>query len=195
MTDLIAVDVAILPPPAVDARARALNAALPAAESKGLRLDDARLPHITLTQLFVRTSELPTMLDLIDEAIRGVAPLSLRIPAASVNGNTVWMTVDPARGLTDLHERLMHALRGVERQGGTPAAFVDGDARVGDVNWVTDYRVKASFAAFTPHITIGHAAAAPRLEPIAFEATTLAACHLGRFCTCRRVLRQWTLTS
>jgi hypothetical protein len=87
----------------------------------------------------------------------------------------------------------MHGLHGVERPGGTPAAFVDGEARLGDVLWVTTYRVKASFGAFTPHITLGHAAAPPAIEPIVFDASTLAACHLGRFCTCRRILRQWTL--
>jgi hypothetical protein len=83
----------------------------------------------------------------------------------------------------------------VERPGGTPAAFVDGDARVRDLLWVSSYRLKSSFGAFTPHITLGHGAQPPHIEPFEFEATTVAACQLGRFCSCQRVLRSWSLTA
>jgi hypothetical protein len=48
-----AIDIAILPPADVSARAIALSAALPADESQGLLLGVDRLPHITLTQQFV----------------------------------------------------------------------------------------------------------------------------------------------
>jgi 2'-5' RNA ligase len=194
MPDLIAVDVALLLPPDVARLAIELNASLPAAESKGLCLDDNHLPHITLTQLFVDANELPLVAEQIDGVIRTAGPLSLRIGGAALNNATVWLPIDPAAALRDLHERLMRALHGVERQGGTAAAFVDGDARVNDVNWVTMYRLKASFGAFAPHVTLGHASTAPPVEPFEFDAATVAACHLGRFCTCRRILRQWTLT-
>ena len=103
------------------------------------------------------------------------------------------MTVTRTPELLDLHERLMAALRGLERPGGTPDAFFEGDARVRDVLWVAGFRLQASFGAFTPHITLGHGDQAPAIEPLAFEATTVAACHLGRFCTCRSVLREWKL--
>ena len=46
---------------------------------------------------------------------------------------------------------------------------------------------------FRPHITLRHASHPPTIEPFDFTATTVAACHLGRFCSCRRVLRSWTL--
>ena len=87
----------------------------------------------------------------------------------------------------------MEALRGVERQGGGPHAFYDGDGRVRDVLWVASFRLKASSRSFAPHITLGHGAEIPAIEPFAFDATTVAACHLGRFCACRKVLRAWNL--
>ncbi len=87
----------------------------------------------------------------------------------------------------------MDTLVAFERTGGTEAAFVEGDARPGDVAWVAGFRRTSSDAAFTPHITLGHAATLPNVEPVTFDATTIAACHLGKFCTCRRVLRQWEL--
>jgi hypothetical protein len=103
------------------------------------------------------------------------------------------MVIEPAPELVKLHERLMESLRGVERQNAGPAAFADEAGRVSDVLWVTGYRLKSSFGAYRPHITLGHGDQAPAIEPFVFEAATVAACHLGRFCTCRHVLRRWTL--
>jgi hypothetical protein len=61
------------------------------------------------------------------------------------------------------------------------------------VEWVAGFRRNSSYEAFTPHITLGHSTKLPFVEPVSFDATTIAACHLGRFCTCRRILRQWKL--
>ena len=95
--------------------------------------------------------------------------------------------------IVSLHERLMDTLRGLERPGGMASAFFEGDARVGDIAWVTGYRLKSSLSAFNPHVTLGHGAEPPHIDPFEFDATTVAACHLGRFCSCRSVLRSWTL--
>ena len=194
MPKLTAIDVAILPPADVSQRAIALSASLPASEGQGLRLDATHLPHVTLMQLFVRAEEIDVAMQQIDDVVREHGPLRLRVSGGGHSRHTVWLTVDRTPALDALHERLMEALRGVERQGGTSAAFAGGDARPGDVIWVTTYRAKASFGSFTPHITLGHAKQPPRVEPFEFDATTVAACQLGRFCTCRRVLREWTLS-
>ena len=103
------------------------------------------------------------------------------------------MAVEPTPALSRIHRRLMDLLHDFERAEGTQAAFVDGDARPGDVEWVAGFRRNASYEAFTPHITLGYSAALPSVEPMSFDAATIAACHLGRFCTCRRILQQWQL--
>ena len=193
MTSLVALDVAILPPSDVARRAIALSAALPREEPDGPRLDADHLPHVTLAQLFVREEELDTAFGRMDEVLQAQPPLRLRIAGAGQSSHTIWMTIERTPELVALHERIMDALRGVEREAGGPAAFVDGDARVRDVLWVAGYRLKSSLEQFAPHITLGHAEQPPALEPFAFDASTVAACHLGRFCTCRRVLRRWTL--
>ncbi len=194
MPDLLALDVAILPPADVRDRALRLSAALPVAASKGLRLDDDHLPHLTLTQQFVRTDVLPRTFERLDAVLRAQPVLTLQVRGAGKTpGNTVWMAIERTKALASLHERLMDALKEFEQIGGGPAAFADGDARAADVAWVAGYRLKSSVLSYTPHMTLGHTSAPPRIEPFAFEATTVAACHLGRFCTCRRVLRQWEL--
>lgn len=191
----LAVDIAMLLPPDVQARALALSAALPREEFQGLRLDEQHLPHITLMQLFVRTAEIEQAAARVDEVVRGHARMTLQVTGGGRGTHAVWMAVARAPALVSLHEQLMDTLRGLERPDGGPSAFADPDARLRDVLWVSGYRLSSSFHHFTPHITLGHAAAAPTLEPFAFEADTVAMCHLGRFCTCRRVLRRWTLSA
>lgn len=193
MVRLLALDVAILPPPDVAAQAIALSAALPAAQSQGLRLGGDRLPHITLTQQFVAADDADAALAAVDGVLRGRTPLTLRIAGGGKGSSSVWMSVERSPELDALHVQLMAALEPFERSSGTAAAFVDGNARPGDVKWVSGFRRSASFGAFTPHITLGHAPRPPKIAPFDFSATTIAACQLGRFCTCRRVIRRWDL--
>ena len=199
MSALLALDVALLLPPDARERAIRLSSSLsppspPAsARQAHFRLDDDHHPHITLTQQFVRAEELDAALERIDETVRGQRPLAIRVTGGGKGHSSVSMAVERSEAIASLHERLMEELRGLERPGGTAAAFFEGDARVGDVAWVTGYRLKSSLSAYHPHVTLGYAADPPSIEPFTFEATTIAACHLGRFCACRKVLRSWEL--
>ncbi|MBI2188978.1 MAG: 2'-5' RNA ligase family protein [Acidobacteria bacterium] len=194
MSDLLALDVAILPPAHVRDRAIELSAALPAKDFEGLRLDEAHLPHVTLTQQFVRAADLERIFDRLDVVLPQQPPLTLEATGGGKTlASTVWMAIARSDALTGLHERLMDALREFEHAFGGASAFAEGDARAADIAWVSGYRLKSSFLSFAPHITLGHANEPPRIEPFTFVATDVAACHLGRFCTCRRVLRKWTL--
>jgi len=190
---LIALDIAILPPPVISLRAIELSAGLPEKESKGLRLGGDVLPHVTLTQQFISTRDLDAALDRAGAVLAGFGPLPLNVTGPGRGESAAWMTIGATPFLIELHRRLMDELRPFERPDGTVAAFVDGDARPGDVAWVAGFRRTAGYGAFTPHITVGHASHLPAVEPLAFDAATVAACHLGRFCTCRRVLRTWAL--
>ena len=195
MSPLVALDVAILLPPQVREVAIALSGSLPASQSKGLRLGDDRLPHITLTQQFVRRHELETCLTRVADVLATHQPLRLRVTGGGRGSSSVWMEIERHDGLVNLHERLMGELAPFECHPGEAAAFCERSVRVGDVRWVSAYRRNAAFGAFTPHVTLGHGTRPPEVEPATFEATTIAACHLGRFCSCRRVLRSWTLVA
>jgi 2'-5' RNA ligase len=195
VTDLLALDVAVLPPPEVTARAIALSASLPADEFQGLRLDESHRPHITLTQMFARANELDQVLERIDEVVRDRTPMTLRASGGGQGTNSVWIEIERTPTLMNLHERLMESLRGLERPDGGTGAFFDEDARLRDVLWVAGYRLKSSFHHYTPHITLGHGTAPPSIEPFGFEADIVAVCHLGKFCTCRKVFRSWKLQS
>lgn len=188
-----AIDIAILPPADVSNRAIALSAALPAAESQGLQLGPEYLPHITLTQQFVSRDALDEAMAQVDRVVRGQEPLLLRVLGGAKGSNSVWMAIERTPALVRLHERLLDATAAFEAAGGDASAFFDADARDRDGRWVGEFRRESSLARFTPHITLGHASAPPLVEQIAFVATTIAVCHLGRFCTCRRIIREWEL--
>src|SRR5688572_9891422 len=143
MAKLIALDVAILPPPDISTRAMALSAALPGEGSEGLRLDHEHLPHITLTQQFVREEEIDVAFEHVDGVLRAFPPLQITATGGGKGGHTLWIAIERTQELADLHEQLMEALRGLERPEGTPAAFSGGDGRVGDVLWVSGYRLKS----------------------------------------------------
>ena len=136
---LLALDVAILPPADVSRRAIELSAALPQAESQGLRLGGDMLPHITLTQQFIRSADLDVALERVAAALTGVGSLHVAVTGAGRGQSSVWMAIEPTPALSELHRNLMDVLAPFERPGGTEAAFVDGDARARDVAWVTDY--------------------------------------------------------
>jgi 2'-5' RNA ligase len=193
MSALLALDVALLLPPDARAHAIRLSESLPSAESHGLRLGPEHLPHITLTQQFVRVDEVEAVLEHIDETLRGHPPVTVHVSGGGKSGSSVWMAVDRTAEIAALHERLMESLRGLERPGGTAGAFFEGDARVGDIAWVASYRLKSSLGSYNPHVTLGHAAEPPAVTPFDFQAAAVAACHLGRFCSCRKVLRCWDL--
>jgi 2'-5' RNA ligase len=190
---LVALDVAVLPPPEVSRRAAELSAALAGSDPHALRLGAASLPHITLIQQFVAAVNLDACLDAVGVVLRDVAPFRLSVSGAGRGNTTVWMSVERSPALFDLHRRLMDALETFQRTDGAADAFV-GTARPRDIEWVRRYRRSSSGGAFTPHITLGHSErTTPLVEPVTFEAATVAACQLGRFCSCGRVLRRWTL--
>jgi 2'-5' RNA ligase len=189
----MAIDVAVLPPHEVSLRAIELSTALAGSDPQALRLGAASLPHITLIQQFVAAVSLDACLDAVGVVLRGVAPLRLSVSGAGRGNTTVWMSVERSPALFDLHRRLMDALEPFEKTDGAADAFV-GTARPRDIEWVRRYRRSSSGGAFRPHITLGHSAeTTPPVEPETFEAATIAACQLGRFCSCGRVLRLWTL--
>src|SRR5688572_33018785 len=93
-TTRTAIDIAILPPADVSARAIPLSAALPAAESQGLLLGGDRLPHITLTQQFVSSESVDVVLASVGRVLSGRAPLRLRVTGSGKGTSGPYVSTD-----------------------------------------------------------------------------------------------------
>lgn len=191
-SSLIAVDVALVPPEWLQARARRINGTL---QSGGLHLDAAHVPHITLAQLFLLRGAVPLLIERLNLLWRTVAALPLSVLAVVEQQSTISFLLDRTPKLLELHESLMNALKEWEEEGGDVDAFYsDGEpARENDVDWVTNFRTAASYRKFIPHITLGFGQGPQRIEPFDFVARRAGLFHLGRFCTCRLPLHLWSL--
>ena len=58
--------------------------------------------------------------------------------------------------------------------------------------WIRNYSKESSLDKFSPHITIGIGEVESETRglayPIKFNTSKLALCHLGNYCTCRKVI-------
>ena len=197
---LLALDVALRLPSSVEKAVRQLNDTLNAPPT-GFRFDATHLPHITLVQQFSPVDEV----DAVAEAIRSIVsvhpPLRLATATLTRGGTATALTLTPTPSLNALHRRLMNQLAAFDIGAGDERAFTDADAdaqkaepaRAHDVAWVTRFRTEAAYDAFDPHITLGVGVIDAAAPSITFEASTVALCALGRFCTCRQVLKSWEL--
>ena len=192
----MAIDVALLLPDTLNLSLTALNRTLRPAPD-GFYFDSTHLPHLTLVQQVVNANDLKEITCAVDEALQHQAPLELVTTHVSRHHVSSTLGVGLTDPLAALHRHLMDRLESFSTGGdGREAFWADGDLpRVDDVEWVVSFRERSAFDRFDPHITIGSGRVTAQINPTPFVATQLALCHLGRFCTCRRVLRVWTLTA
>ena len=193
--DLLAIDVAILLPARARARVGRLNAALDGPPA-GFRFDATHLPHITLVQQFLRRDRFDELIEAAGSLLTGVAPIELET-TTTITGRTASTLNVVSAPLVDLHRHLMERLEPLEVPVGSGAAFCGDDEppRPPDIEWVTHYRTRSSYSAYQPHVTLGIGPVSVAVPPMQFTATQVAVCHLGRFCTCRAMLHEWTLTA
>lgn len=191
---LLALDVALLLPPAADATVGRLNARL-AGPPAGFRFDATHLPHVSLVQQFSPASDLADITGEVAAVLARTAPLRLAAASLDAGESTTSLALDPTPELAELHTALMDRLAAFDVAAGDERAFVDDGEppRSRDIAWVTRFRTAAAYRQFQPHVTLGAGALDGPPPALAFDAATVALCHLGRFCTCRRTLASWAL--
>ena len=191
---LLAIDVALLLPPAAQDVVTHLNARLTGMPD-GFRFDATHLPHVTLAQQFVPAADLSLVAAEVGAVVASFAPLPLAAERLASSGLTTSLVLGETQPLAALHVRLMDRLAPFDVTAGGAEAFFTGDEppRSRDVEWVTRFRTAAAYGSFEPHVTLGAGVLEGAAPSIEFEADEVALCRLGRFCTCRRVLASWTL--
>ena len=196
MSDVTAVDVALLPAHDLERRLVAVNSAL-APPPAGFRFDSTHLAHLTLAQQFVRHDDIELLSRGIGRTLQRHRPLTLTTTNVSVGGTASTLGVERTATLMDLHRRLMDLLIPFDTdEGGVEAFEADGDTpRDADVAWVRDFHERAAYDRFSPHWTLGVGRVDTLVDAHTSVVSDVALLSLGRFCTCRRVLASWTLTA
>jgi 2'-5' RNA ligase len=194
--DIVSVDVVLLLPGALAARARRLSARL----DPRLRLGPHAAPHITLAMATVRRDTLPALWHWLADAGRRTPALELTVTRiAAVPGPrrvSLWYEIARTPALDALHGEAVRVLEG-QRQGepGRKTLVLRPGERVSasTLRWIAEFGREAAFARYRPHVTLGYVPRAhARLpeEPHGrlFRAARLALFQLGNHCTCARRL-------
>lgn len=211
MTELMAIDVLLLPDESARERARELNALLREDLGHGFAFDQTHHPHITLLQRYVHDEDLEAVLEAvatIEEAIDvgavrlpadGLTMGSLGTPPGVVMASVVFA---PRPEVLRLHEAALTAVAPLGEEGGSPEAFFalpgEPPANPATVAYVEGFVPEHSGSQYEPHMSLGLAREQfvkrlrddPALQ-FEFRPAALAVCRLGDHGTAREVLRSW----
>lgn len=195
---LIAIDIVLLPPDDIMDQLVSLSKSL--SEQTGdnsIELHKQKcVPHISLAMGYIDDKDLPELKKSIEFLDMNTKQLKLEF--TGINQNQVKDTysseilVSKTPELTALFQRTNTILRKFHKTDATHFAFYNlKDENEVTVRWVNQYPEKnKDVSAFRPHITIGMGSLDKDADfpKYSFTAKKIAICHLGNFCTCRKVL-------
>ena len=197
----IAIDVVLLPDEAITAQTLHTNADLVRRCGSEIVLHPRTcLPHITLAMGGIERSAVDSVAQSLEQIAQTCPPGELTVTGVVTSLNARGQSVSAfavakTKAIQTLHEQIMEAIRS-HCGGEVTAEMIHGDEEVAETTlaWIRNFREKAAFGAYFPHITIGYGTVVePMTFPMPFAAPRLAVCHLGNHCTCREVLKSITL--
>ena len=191
----IAIDIVLLPPPEVMRQAIAINRQLIEQSSDGIVLDATScLPHLSLCMGCLEGKHLTKIGSILERLAAKQAGLELTIESLATDetpsGQPIvyWNIVSNER-LQKLHEEIMKAVMPLCTLDAKPSdVFPSGPLHEGTLQWINGYATKSSLSKFSPHITLGFGKLPKAKLDTVFRPASLACCHLGNYCTCRKVL-------
>lgn len=194
---MIAVDVVLLPPVEVMDRAIEINGQLLGTSGSDIVLDREKcLPHITLAMGCMNEDDLGK----VNEILAGIAgsfpPLSLK--TVSSKGGKAWIKIEKTRDIEVLHEIVMIRLSSFfSYKAARDMVFEEEGEEVNDLtlDYIKKFFTDSSFENYAPHITVGKGDMDVEVETFDFVSAELALCHLGNYCTCRKVLLSHRLSA
>jgi hypothetical protein len=104
-------------------------------------------------------------------------------------------TIKNTEQLTHLHLDVMSSLHPYLTHSDVQTHMFTSPPVVADVSttWVQHYFDEQGPESFHPHITLGEGKVRQPERPVTFTAARLALCHLGSYCTCRKILTEHIL--
>jgi len=191
----IAVDAVLLPSETMMDKAIEANRELPEESGNKIVLNKENcLPHISLAMGCIDENDICEIEKILQTIAKQCHLPQLKVVAIQVGTNSVGekvssFQIENTEVLQSLHEEVMQKLTPYFKYDVTVDMVLSPHrAEPSTLLWIKNYRNKASFENFFPHITIGYGQVTTPLSPIKFTASKLALCHLGNNCTCRKVL-------
>lgn len=152
------------------------------------------LPHISLAMGVLESEQLGNANEILKN-ISNRQPVDVRLNDTDIHTppNGVVMSgleAEKSAELVKLHLDVMEAMRPLLTHDNVTTDMFNSPPEVAEVSthWVKHYYDKKSADDFHPHVTLGRGELSTLGEPITFCSDRLAICHLGTYCTCRKVL-------
>ncbi|MET1033333.1 MAG: hypothetical protein ABWX94_02435 [Candidatus Saccharimonadales bacterium] len=197
----IAIDIVLLPPPKIAEQAIAISNKL--AKTSGntkIVLDgDQYLPHISLCMGGIDENDLQIVHTILKDVIVDLPPFQLTISGIRAHNiptgeQLAVLEIVHQDALQKLHETIMDRLRShLSYDIDTSMFFGSPEVAPISVKWVKDFDQSQNSMTYYPHITSGFGEYADFTFPVEFIANTIAICHLGNYCTCRKILASFEL--
>lgn len=157
------------------------------------------LPHISLAMGVIDESD-------IEEASRILNKIAIQFEALKFEASRYYNNITPKGNIVseftikktddlyNLHVLIMEELEHLLTHDAT-VSMVYSPPTVEEItlHWIKGFPENSSFKNFKPHITLGFGQIENVTTPIAFTSDTLALCHLGNYCTCKKILHSTQL--
>jgi 2'-5' RNA ligase len=189
----VAVDIVLLPDEAMMDLAIAANASLVEKFNSEIVLNKKDcLPHISLAMGCIEHEDIERAGELL-QPLAAIIPKRLKTggiqKSTSSSGEIVSVIgIQRTKKLQKLHEKVSGTIKPFFTYDVKEDMVAGGKAGQTTLQWIANYPDKASYSNFSPHITIGYGDLQDIELPQDFAVSSLAICHLGDHCTCRKIL-------
>ncbi|MBS3080484.1 hypothetical protein J4221_03360 [Candidatus Pacearchaeota archaeon] len=202
------IDIVLLPPKDITDKIIELNHSLKRdSNNPRIVLGEYCLPHISLLIGIVPIKYIPIIKASLNYISQTFKPPNLEftnidygdLQTKNQKLKIAGFALKSSQELIELHEKLIQETKRylIDAEITKDMFFNPEEIDEEDTPWIFDYIrnfiKNSSYDKFAPHITIGDGELEKALEqelnfPISFTASRLALCHLGNYCTCRKVL-------
>ncbi len=197
----IAVDVVLIPPNEVIELATGLNNSFPASEAYDFVLNERTcIPHITLSMGIIAEEQLPEVNRRLGLLAQRYSALDLTIGEVSLSkrpdGRVMsGLEIMKTKALEELHLAVLAALSDLFTYDDVQTSLFFSPPPLNRVPtyWVAGFAKTSVRENYKPHITLGVGEPTQPVPALQFRASTLALCHLGNYCTARKILFSSTL--
>lgn len=194
----VAIDIVILPPESI---MQVIIDLIDYTNSSVIKLNlHDCLPHVSLAMCAVDTNDIPKINSLLDRLAELNNPFSLNVKELKTtdisNGKSISEASIVANDeLTALHTSVMNILQPfvIDLDVTTDMFYSPPTTAPISTTWVQHYLDSVDPDSYRPHITLGEGAISQPKTSIQFAAKRIALCHLGSYCTCRKIIYETSL--
>lgn len=192
---MIACDVVLLPPEDVQEIAVELNRKHSGGSREGITLDKKKcLPHITLAMGCIDENDVDAAGKILSGIAASFPPIHMR--AAPAGERRPWIRIEKSRDIELMHELVMIRMEPfLSFKVSSDMVYREDDEVINDMtlDYIRKFHTDSCYENYIPHITVGTEEMDIDTKTFDFISDTLALCHLGNYCTCRKVLNSHTL--